>query len=402
MMNTPPKSIYPPQRLLMGPGPSNVHTRVLQAMSRPTIGHLDPVFGQMMEDIKSMLRLVFRTKNRLTIPLSAPGSVGMETCLVNLLSPGDTVIVCVNGVFGRRMEDIAHRCGAKPVVIETPWGRPIDVDVVERSILANPEASLLAFVHAETSTGVRSDAEELCGLASRYGLLTVVDAVTSLAGIPLETDAWGADAVYAGTQKCLSCPPGLSPLTLSPRAAERIKARTTPIQSWFMDLGMVMNYWDGSGGRTYHHTAPVNALYSLHEGLVILLEEGLEASWQRHAQMSHALWGGLTALRLQPLVDQHYMLPQLNAVLVPEGIDEAHVRKVLLEKHDIEIGAGLGQLAGKIWRIGLMGENARAMSVRRLIWALGETLAEQNDQYRANLAIDAAETILQNSEIERS
>lgn len=393
MIENKPIQNFPPQRLLMGPGPSNVHARVLQAMARPTIGHLDPVFGVIMEEIKEMLRKAFQTTNALTIPLSAPGSVGMETCFVNLLEPGETAIVCINGAFGGRMAEIGRRCGANVVTIEHKWGAAVDVERVEAALKANPEAALLAFVHAETSTGARSDGEALCKLASNYGVLSVMDAVTSLGGIPLDVDSWGADAVYSGTQKCLSCPPGISPLTMSDRATDKIKNRKTPVQSWFMDLSLVMAYWDGEGGRSYHHTAPVNAMYGLHEALTLLLDEGLEASWDRHARMHKALWAGLEVLGMGRHVDQNYALPQLNTVRIPDGLDEALVRKALLERFDIEIGAGLGELAGTVWRIGLMGETARPASVRRLLMALEQVFAGMKRDVEPGRAVAAAEAV---------
>ena len=386
--------LFPPQRLLMGPGPSNVHPRVLQAMARPTIGHLDPVFSALMEHLKDLLRQAFQTSNQLTIPLSAPGSVGMETCLVNLLEPGDTAIVCINGAFGGRMADIATRCGAHVIKVEEEWGKPVDTAKVEEALKESPGATLLAFVHAETSTGVQSDGEALCKMASAHGALSVMDAVTSLGGIPVEVDAWGADAVYAGTQKCLSCPPGLSPLTVSDRAARRIKERTTPVQSWFMDLGLVMSYWDDDGGRTYHHTAPVNAMYGLHEALIMLMDDGLEARWTRHAVTHDALWAGLSALGMERLVEKPNALPQLNTVPVPDGVDEALVRKELLERFDIEIGAGLGQLAGQVWRVGLMGETAQPGSVRSLLSALEQIFVEMGRPVPAGQAIVAADEVL--------
>ena len=372
MSNT--SSLYPPVRLLMGPGPSNVHPRVSQAMGRPTIGHLDPVFGAMMEDLKDKLRTAFKTENALTIPLSAPGSVGMETCLVNLLEPGDTAVICINGVFGTRMTEIVKRIGATAVTIEQPWGEAVDVDRVGQALKDNPGTRVLGFVHAETSTGAQSDGEALGKLAAEHGALSVMDTVTGLGGVPVDIDGWGIDAAYSGTQKCLSCPPGLSPLTISSRATDRIKTRTTPVQSWFMDLSLVMAYWDGDGGRTYHHTAPVNAMYGLHEALTLLLEEGLEASWARHQAMSDMLWSGLEQMGLDRFVPKSHALPQLNAVPIPDGVDEAQVRARLLEEHGIEIGAGLGQLAGKVWRVGLMGETARAENVRRFLNAFEDVL----------------------------
>jgi alanine-glyoxylate transaminase/serine-glyoxylate transaminase/serine-pyruvate transaminase len=369
--------ITPRPRLLMGPGPSNVHHRVLAAMAQPTVGHLDPVFSDMMEEVKDLMRAVFRTKNALTIPLSGPGSVAMETCLVNLVSPGDEVIVCINGVFGTRMADIVTRCGATPVKVETPWGEPVDVDAVRAAIADHSNAKVLAFVHAETSTGVASDAAALCALGQEHGLLTIVDAVTSLGGIPVETDAWGADAIYSGTQKCLSCPPGLSLLTMSDRAQKAMKARNAPAQSWFMDLALVMAYWDGEGGRTYHHTAPVNAVYGLYQALLDVQAEGLEARWQRHRTCHEALVDGLAGLGLSLPVAPEARLPQLNLVTIPDGADDAGVRKALLSDHGIEIGAGLGAFVGTHWRIGLMGETAQTESVNRLILALGAVLSGQ-------------------------
>ncbi|GAB6053308.1 alanine--glyoxylate aminotransferase family protein [Magnetospira thiophila] len=369
------QTFNPPQRVLMGPGPSDVHPRVLAALSRPTVGHLDPAFSGMMDEVKGMLRQVFRTSNPLTFPISGPGMTGMESCFVNLVEPGDKVIVCRNGVFGDRMQDIARRYGGEVTVIDDAWGRPVDAQKLEDALKAQPDTKVVAFVQAETSTGVQSDAATLCRLARDQGALTIVDTVTSLGGIPVEVDAWGADAVYSGTQKCLSCPPGLSPVTFSPRAAEAVKARKTPVLSWFLDLGLVMGYWEGSGGkRAYHHTAPVNALYGLHEGLRMILEEGLEASWARHATMHESLKNGLEGLGLSFLVEEPYRLPQLNAVNVPEGVDEAAVRSHALHTYGLELGAGLGALAGKVWRIGLMGQSATPRNIALCLAALKQGL----------------------------
>jgi alanine-glyoxylate transaminase/serine-glyoxylate transaminase/serine-pyruvate transaminase len=368
------RSFIPPQRILMGPGPSDVHPRVLAAMARPTIGHLDPAFVGMMDQVKALLQHAFQTGNELTLPISGPGSAGMEACFVNLVEPGDTVVVCVNGVFGGRMKENVERCGGCAVVVEDAWGTPVDPDKVEAALKANPDAKLVAFVHAETSTGVRSDAARLCALAREYGALSIVDVVTSLGGIEVAVDAWGADAVYGGTQKCLSAPPGLSPLTFSPRAVERLKARKTKVQSWFLDLTLVMGYWGGGAKRAYHHTAPINSLYALHEALLMLVEEGLPAAWERHAAQHLALRRGLEGLGLSLPVEEPYRLPQLNAVTVPEGVDEAAVRTRLLTEHNIEIGAGLGALAGKIWRIGLMGQSATPDHVAAVVKALTAVL----------------------------
>ena len=372
------RSFTPPHRTLMGPGPSDVHPRVLEALGRPTIGHLDPSFVGMMDELKQLLQYAFRTENPLTIPVSGPGSAGMEAAFVNLVEPGDTVIVCINGVFGGRMKENVERCGATAVVVEDAWGHPVDVDKVALALKEYPEASVLAFVHAETSTGARSDAETLCRLAHEHGCLVIMDAVTSLGGIPVEIDAWGVDAVYSGSQKCLSCTPGLSPVSFSPRAVERIRSRTHAVQSWFLDLNLVMGYWgsgDATPKRAYHHTAPINALYGLHESLVMLAEEGLEASWARHRKMHDALRAGLDAMGLEFIVAAPWRLPQLNAVRVPVGVDEAAVRQRLLAEFDLELGGGLGALAGKAWRIGLMGYSARPANVRLCLEALGSVLA---------------------------
>jgi alanine-glyoxylate transaminase / serine-glyoxylate transaminase / serine-pyruvate transaminase len=355
----------------MGPGPSDVSPRVLAALARPTIGHLDPDFVRMMDEVKILLQYTFRTRNPLTIPISGPGSAAMEACFANLLEPGDTAIVCVNGVFGTRMVENVHRLGGTAIVVADDWGSPVDPEKVEAALKANSGARLLAFVHGETSTGVRSDAALLCALARQYGVLSLVDAVTSLGGIEVDVDGWGADAVYSGSQKCLSSPPGISPITMSPAAVHRIRERASPVRSWFLDLNLVMGYWGGDGGaRTYHHTAPVNALYGLHEALVILHEEGLERAWARHAEQHRLLRDGIEALGLSYLVEEADRLPQLNAVRVPEHVDEALVRRALLSSYGIEIGAGIGALAGKIWRIGIMGHGANSRNTMTLLSAL--------------------------------
>ena len=367
-------SFNPPLRTLMGPGPSDVPQRVLDAMARPTIGHLDPAFVVMMEELKILLRYAFQTENELTFPISAPGSVGMETCFVNLVEPGDKVIVCVNGVFGGRMVENVKRCGATPIIIQDAWGEPVDPNKVADAFKANPGVKILAFVHAETSTGVQSDAKTLAALARAHGALSIVDAVTSLGGTPLKVDEWGLDAVYSGSQKCLSCTPGLSPVSFSPRAVEVMKNRKTPCHSWFMDLNLVLGYWS-SAKRTYHHTAPVNALYGLHESLVMLQEEGLENSWARHQRNHEALRDGLQKIGISYLVAEANRLPQLNAVRIPDGVDDVGTRRRLLEEYNLEIGGGLGDLAGKVWRIGLMGYASRAENVKRCLAVLGEVIA---------------------------
>ena len=386
-------SFYPPQRTLMGPGPSDVSPRVLGALSRPTIGHLDPLFVDLMDQLKGLLQYAFQTTNELTIPISAPGSAGMEACFVNLVSPGDTVIVCQNGVFGGRMKENVERCGATAVMVEDSWGQPVDPVKVATAFDQHPEANLLAFVHAETSTGVRSDAQALCALASERGALSIVDAVTSLAGIELQVDDWGADAVYSGTQKCLSCIPGISPVTFSPRAVERISNRKTAVQSWFLDMQLVMGYWGGSSKRAYHHTAPVNDLYALHEALVMLQEEGLEASHARHRHNHLALVAGLEAMGLKLAVEPQYRLPQLNSVLIPEGVDDAAVRSALLNEYNLEIGAGLGTLTGKTWRIGLMGFASNEKNVLLCLTALEAVLGRQGFAMPTGAGLTAAKEL---------
>jgi alanine-glyoxylate transaminase / serine-glyoxylate transaminase / serine-pyruvate transaminase len=388
------QSFFPPRRVLMGPGPSDVSPRVLGALGRPTIGHLDPLFVALMDEVKGLLQYAFQTENALTLPISAPGSAGMEACFVNLVSPGDTVIVCRNGVFGGRMQENVERCGGTAIMVEDDWGQPVSVDKVAAAFAAHPEAALLAFVHAETSTGVRSDAEALCALAREHGALSIVDTVTALAGIELKVDAWGADAVYSGTQKCLSCIPGLSPVTFSPRAVERIQARSQRVQSWFLDMQLVMGYWGGASKRAYHHTAPINLLYALHESLLMLREEGLEASHTRHRRHHEALVAGLEALGLEMAVAAECRLPQLNAVRIPDGVDDAALRKTLLEDFNLEIGAGLGALAGKTWRIGLMGHACTAANVTLCLTALATALGQQGLQRDAGAALAAAHAVL--------
>ncbi|MDX1545353.1 MAG: alanine--glyoxylate aminotransferase family protein [Rhodothermales bacterium] len=384
---------HPPQRTLLGPGPSDVSPRILEAMARPTVGHLDPSFVGLMDEIKALLQYAFRTENRLTIPVSGPGTAGMETCVVNLIEPGDTAVVCINGVFGGRLQAMAERCGATVVPVEAPWGRAVDPAKLDQTLAQHPAAKVVAFVHAETSTGVLSDAEALARVAQEHGCLTLVDAVTSLGGSPLEVDAWGLDAVYSGSQKCLSCTPGLSPVTFSQRAVEAVEQRTAPVQSWFMDVTQVMRYW-GEGKRAYHHTAPINPLYGLHEALLILHEEGVEAAWARHRRHHEALKTGLAVLKLELIVPEAERTPQLNAVAVPDGLDEAAVRRRLLEEHHLEIGAGLGAFAGEVWRIGLMGHSSRPENVIRCIEALGSALMDEGVDVDPGEAVARTEEVL--------
>lgn len=364
------KSFIPPQRTLMGPGPSDVHPRILEAMARPTVGHLDPTFIGMMDELKTLLQYAFQTENALTLPVSAPGSAGMEACFINLIEPGDKVIVCVNGVFGTRMLENVTRSGGVPVRVDDAWGKPVDPNKVEAALKAHPDAKILAFVHAETSTGVESDAASLCALAKQNDCLVIMDTVTGLGGVPVKIDEWGVDAVYSGTQKCLSCTPGLSPVSFSEQAAEVIRNRKTPVQSWFLDMNLVMGYWGPGAKRAYHHTAPINALYGLHESLVMLQEEGLEASFARHKNMHILLRDGLAELGIGYVVDAEHRLPQLNSVWIPEGVDDATARGRLLNEFNLEIGAGLGDFAGKVWRIGLMGYSAREENVNLCLKAL--------------------------------
>ena len=384
------RSFHPPIRTLMGPGPSDVNPRILEAMSRPTIGHLDPVFVEMMDEMKELLRYAFQTDYALTMPVSAPGSAGMETCFVNLVEPGDKVIVCQNGVFGGRMKENVTRCGGTAIMVEDAWGSAVDPGKVEDALKANPDASVLAFVHAETSTGAISDAKTLAELAHTYDCLVIADTVTSLGGSPLKVGEWELDAVYSGTQKCLSCTPGLSPVTFSERAVEVVKNRKTAVQSWFLDLNLVLGYWGGGGKRAYHHTAPVNALYGLHEALVVLEEEGIENSWQRHHDNHMALRAGIEALGLSFVVNEAERLPQLNSVSIPEGVDDAEVRARLLNCYDLEIGAGLGPMAGKIWRIGLMGHASNQRNVLTCLGALDAVLSDMGAPVKSGVAVAAA------------
>ncbi len=388
------RSFHPPQRTLMGPGPSDVSPRVLEAMARPTIGHLDPVFVGMMDELKGLLQYAFRTKNRLTMPVSAPGSAGMECCFVNLVEPGDKVVVCRNGVFGGRMIENVERCGGSAVVVEDAWGAPVDPQKVEDALKAHPDAKIVAFVHAETSTGAQSDAKTIAEVARRHDCLTIADTVTSLGGTPVLVDEWGLDAVYAGTQKCISCTPGLSPVTFSERAEAAIQGRKTKVQSWFLDLNLVMGYWGEGAKRTYHHTAPINALYGLHEALVILQEEGIENAWERHRRHHLALRAGLEAMGIGFVVAEPHRLPQLNTIYIPEGVDDLEVRRTLLADYSLEIGAGLWALVGKTWRIGLMGHACNARNVRLCLAALEDVLVRAGAPIRRGVAVETAQGVL--------
>jgi len=384
----PPPAFSPPPRLLMGPGPSNCAPSVLTAMAQPLVGHLDPEFVRMMEEIKSMLRAIMQTKNTMTFPVSGTGSAGMEFCCVNLIEPGDDVIIGVNGVFGTRMVDVAERCGAKVTQVKSDWGRIIDADQVAAALKATPQAKLVAVVHAETSTGARSPVEDIAPVVRESDALFLVDTVTSLAGCPVAIDAWGVDAVYSGTQKCLSCPPGLAPVSLSERALKVATRRQKKVQSWYLDVNLLAGYWGQE--RVYHHTAPITMNYALHEALRLVLDEGLEARWQRHEANHLALKAALDVLGLRILSQEGHQLWQLNAVEVPEGVNEATVRQRLLTEHGIEIGAGLGPMKGRIWRVGLMGATSTRENVQRFVGALAMILNEAGHKNDADAALAAA------------
>lgn len=363
-----PKVFEPPARHLMGPGPSDVAPSVLQAMSRPLIGHLDPSFVKLMDEVKAMLRQVFYTQNEMTFPVSGTGSAGMEFCFVNLIEPGDGVIIGVNGVFGTRMCDVAERCGAHVTRVEASWGSIITPEQIAKALRQTPRTRLVAIVHAETSTGALTPVDEISKLAHEAGALFLLDTVTSLGGCPVYVDEWGVDAVYSGTQKCLSCPPGLSPVSFSPRALEVASNRKSKVQSWYLDVNLLSSYWGQE--RVYHHTAPIAMNYALHEALRLVLQEGLENRWKRHQLNHNLLKRGLAELGLEIVSQNGHQLWQLNAVGVPAGVDEIAVRKRLLADYQIEVGAGLGPLKGKIWRIGLMGETSKKENVDLVLSAL--------------------------------
>jgi len=360
-----------PQRMLFGPGPSDVAPSVLEAMARPVVGHLDPAFVGLLDEIGSMLRTVFRTANPVTFAVSGTGSAGMEMALVNLLEPGDRAVIGVAGVFGERLAEIARRCGARVDTVAVEWGRAVDPQQIADALRSGP-AKLVAIVHAETSTGVRQPVDEIARLAGDAGALIVVDAVTSLAGIPVEVDGWGIDVCYSGTQKCLSVPPGLAPITFSPRAMEAIAARAAPVPSWYLDVTLITKYWGAE--RVYHHTAPISMLYALHEGLRLVLEEGLEARWKRHETLGAELRQRLERMGFELLAAEGFRLPQLTTAALPGGADERALRRRLLDEHGIEVGGGLGAFAGRAWRIGLMGESCRPEKLDQLTAAIESVL----------------------------
>jgi len=384
--------LNPHIRTLLGPGPSNVHPRVLKAMATPLVGHLDPDFLQVMDESKELLKLVFQTENSLTIPLSGTGSAGMEASLFNLIEEGDEVLVAVNGYFGERMCQMIPRCGGRVRRIEAPWGEVFDPDQIEDA-LQEGAVKVVAIVHAETSTGVLQPLEEISQIVHSYGALLLVDAVTSLGGVDLGVDEWDIDACYSGTQKCLSCPPGLSPITFGPRAEDTLLNRRTPVGSWYLDLSLIQRYWGKE--RTYHHTAPISMNYALREALRLIAEEGLEARFARHLLNQRALVAGLEAMGLQLLVPEEYRLPTLTTVRVPTGVEEAQVRSRLLREFSIEIAGGLGDLRGQIWRIGLMGHSSWRENVLLLLSALEYLLGDMGLSVPGGAALEAARRVYQ-------
>lgn len=390
-----PAPINAPQRILLGPGPSDTHPRVLAALAKPTIGHLDPYFLQVMNELQSMLREVFQTTNELTLAVSGTGSSGMEACVVNLIEPGDRMLVCINGVFGGRMSDVATRAGAQVTTLERGFGEIFSLEEIAEA-LQRVRPKVVGIVHAETSTGAWQPLEEIAKVVHASDALLLVDCVTSLAGAPVEVDRWGLDAVYSGTQKCLSCPPGLAPVTFSPRALEVIERRQSKIASWYLDMSMVRNYWGDS--RAYHHTAPINENYGLHEALRLVLEEGLEDRFARHMRNHRALKAGLQAMGIEYSVAEGQQLPMLNSVWVPEGVDDGGVRSQLLREYGIEIGGGLGPMKGRTWRIGLMGEASTARNVLLFLAALERCLLDQGMSLDGGAGVAAANAAYRNGE----
>lgn len=393
-----PPPLNPPVRVLLGPGPSDIHPRVLQALAKGTVGHLDPYYLELMNGLQGMLRDLFGTQNPMTFAVSGTGSAGMECTVVNLIEPGDSMVVCVNGVFGARMADVAERAGARVTRVEKPWGEVFTPDDL-KAALSFAAPKVVGIVMAETSTGAAQPLEEISQLVHDAGSLLLVDAVTSLGGMPVKVDAWNIDAIYSGSQKCLSCPPGLAPVSFSPQAMETIRARKTKVQSWYLDVSLLANYWGES--RVYHHTGPINMSYALYEALLVLMEEGLEASFARHDLNHRALKAGLAAIGIRYTAQEGHQLPMLNAVAVPDGVNEAAIRTALLQRFGIEIGAGLGAFKGKVWRIGLMGYGARPANVLLFLAALEQLLAEQGYRFSAGSGIAAANDIYQTAQLAR-
>lgn len=388
-MTTTISNLNPPVRILMGPGPSDIHPRVLQAIGKNTVGHLDPYYLQLMDQTQAMLRTLFRTSNRMTFAVSGTGSAGMEATVVNLIEPGDAMAVCVNGVFGSRMCDVAERAGAKVTKVERPWGEVFTAADLQDALARKPK--VVGIVMAETSTGAWQPIEEISRIVHEAGAMLLVDTVTALGGVPVEVDKWNIDAVYSGSQKCLSCPPGLAPVSFNERAMQTILNRKTKVQSWYLDVSMLASYWGSD--RVYHHTAPINMSYALFEALQVILEEGLESCCARHMLQHHALKAGLAAIGIHYAAQPGHQLPMLNAVRVPDGVDDATIRRGLLQRFGIEIGAGLGAFKGKVWRIGLMGYGARPANVLLFLAALEQLLAEQHYRFVHGSSIAAANSV---------
>ena len=386
------ENFQPPQRLLLGPGPSSVHPRVLQAMTLPVLGHLDPLFFNVMDDVCEALRHVFNTSNFMTLPLSSTGTGAIEATCANILEPGDTMVVCRNGFFGDRMADIARRCGAETHIVDSPWGKPVDVQMLSDELDKHGKVKAVGVVHAETSTGVLSPIKEIAELAHRHGALVLVDAVTSLGGHDVQMDEWDLDVCFSATQKCLGAPPGLAPISFGPRAMDDINTRSTTVQSFYFNLKDLEGYW--SQTRAYHHTTPISMIYALREALRILMEEGVENRIQRHAQAAAALRAGLEALGMDLFADPDTRLNPLTSVLVPDGIEDSDVRRKLLDDYNIEIGGGLGELRGKVWRIGLMGESAREINVFAFLSALERTLSGLGYEVAYGASLAAAQRTL--------
>ena len=379
----------PPQKVLLGPGPSSVHPRVLQALALPVMGHLDPAFFEVMDDVCEMLRQVFHTKNVMTVPISSTGTGAMETACANIIEPGDTVLICRNGYFGIRLGDIAERCGATVHLIDTPWGKSVDPEMLRDELKKHSGLKAVGVVHAETSTGVISDMKEIVDVIHESGALAIVDAVTSLGGHEVRMDDWGMDVCYSATQKCLGAPPGLAPISLSDAAMEVVSKRPTKVQSFYFNLKDLESYWNQT--RAYHHTSPINMTYALREALRMMMEEGQENRIHRHARVAAGLRAGAEALGLDLLAEDGHRLNPLTTVSVPDGIEDAKVRRALLNEHDIEIGGGLGEFAGKAWRIGLMGESARERNVFALLSALETILHKEGYEVAFGASLSAAQ-----------
>jgi alanine-glyoxylate transaminase/serine-glyoxylate transaminase/serine-pyruvate transaminase len=381
-------SFNPPTRILMGPGPSGANPRVIRAMGAPLLGHLDPEFLKIMDECRVMLRQVLRTENTMTLATPGTGTSGMEAAVMNLVEPGDRVVLGVCGYFGERIGQMAERAGGVVTRVNAPWGSPVDPGAMEAAVKAAGKVKLVAVVHAETSTGVQQPIEPIVKIAKDAGALMLVDCVTSLGGVPVEPDKWGVDALYSGTQKCLSAPPGVAPITMSARAADIVKSREVPSNTWYLDLNLLEAYWDER--RAYHHTAPISMIYALHQALALVLEEGLEARWARHERNGRALQSGLEALGLVLHADAGHRLPVLTTVRIPEGVNDMEVRGALLKRHSLEIGGGLGDLRGKVWRVGLMGESSTPGNVLLFLSALGKIIREQGFKADVRAALDAA------------